>query len=531
MKFGRDRDFKRLLYLLSLENSVNDLKSGKISKASPDNHHIEHEMESAGGSAGLRASATQRNASRLNNEKCLNPKDPLGRVKIIETATSISDEYLCDLSSSTPSASCIASPPSDEPMKVKGYGYACTSKRDSRGSSTTASFFSGRQYQALDSSNLVDVGVGSNFLMNLPTKLSQGTCTIHEQNIDSVCQTILLEVPQVKSKEIQANLSTSSSLREESDKPRSSDYNKSPSNKLSTSLYRGSNILSISRGQLVTQSKPHFIDDIMRRSIFQGKYDQDSNNVPKVEKLQVKFQEPLEEPFEEFKEVDSIFSTDIPSSVLSIMQNSPELDLGIQLICLLINNRCATKNEKKKLVRDIVKRITRLSGGGSGGFDPFRHNKLKSKLKGALLTRHSSHSETRSNISCDSVTQQLEEAQAAKIITPSNTVLAGSREIHSNQAILSSVCTGSIVFTNPEFRRNLKQQSSTDPEFQRNLKQQSSTDTVENEKLISVGIYKPPTTVSQMKESLPMIQSHPMPMAEKKTLISKSTSTTDIENN
>uniref|UniRef100_A0A1A9VAA8 Uncharacterized protein n=1 Tax=Glossina austeni TaxID=7395 RepID=A0A1A9VAA8_GLOAU len=516
MKFGRDRDFKRLLYLLSLENSVNDLKSGKISKTSPDNHHIEREMESAGGSAGRKASATQRNASRLNNRKCLSPKDPLERVKITEAATSISDEYLCDLSSSTPSASCIESPPSGEPMKVKCYGNACTSKRDSRGSSATASFFSGRQYQAVDSSNLVDVGVGSSFLMNSPTKLSQGTCTIHRQNIDSVCQTMSLEVPQVKSKEIQANLSTSSSLREGSDKPRSSDYNKSPSNKLSTSLYRGSNILSISRGQLVTESKPHFIDDIMRRSIFQGKYDQNSNNVPKVERLQVKFQEPLEEPFEEFTEVDSIFSTDIPS-VLSIMQNSPELDLGIQLICLLINNRCATKNEKKKLVRDIVKRITRLSGGASGGFDPLRHNKLKTKLKRALFTRHSSHSETRSNISCDSVTQQLQEAQAAKIITPSNTVLAGSREIHSNQAILPSVCTESILFPNPEFKRNLKQQS--------------STDTVEKEELIAVGIYKPPTAVSQMKESLPMIQRRSMPMAEKKTLISRSTSTTDIENN
>ncbi|KAI9577736.1 hypothetical protein GQX74_010923 [Glossina fuscipes] len=522
MKFGKDRDFKRLLYLLSLENSVNNLKLGKISEKSPiNNHHTEREMESAGSSAGLQPSETQRSAcykklaSSLNNEKGLSPKDPLGRVKIIETATSISDEYLCDLSSSTPSASCIESPPSNEPLKTKCYANIYTSKQESRSSSATASFFSGRQYQAVNSSNLVDTGVGSNFLMNLPTKLSQGTCTIPEQNIDSVCQTILTKTPQVNSKEIQANLSAPSSLREESHKPRSSDYNKPPFNKSSTSLYRGANILSISRGQLVTQSKPHFIDDIMQRTFFQGKYDQDSYNVPKVEKLQVKFQEPLEEPFEDFSDVNSIFSTDIRSSVLSIMQNSPELDLGIQLICLLINNRCATKNEKKKLVRDIVKRITRLSGGGSGGFDPLRYNQVKPKLKRALLARHSSHSETRSNISCDSVTQQLQEAQAAKIITPSNTVLAGSREIHSDQTTLSSVCTGSIIFTNPEFKRNLKQQS--------------STDTVENEKLISVGIYKPPTSVSRLKESLPNIHGSPMPMAEKKA--SKSTSTTDLENN
>lgn len=49
------------------------------------------------------------------------------------------------------------------------------------------------------------------------------------------------------------------------------------------------------------------------------------------------------------------------SSSSSSIINSPQLDLGIQLLCSLIDARSLSQKQKKRLVRDIVKRISTLN--------------------------------------------------------------------------------------------------------------------------------------------------------------------------
>ncbi|XP_039958243.1 Alstrom syndrome protein 1 homolog a-like [Bactrocera tryoni] len=49
------------------------------------------------------------------------------------------------------------------------------------------------------------------------------------------------------------------------------------------------------------------------------------------------------------------------SSSTSSIVNSPQLDLGIQLLCSLIDARSLSQKQKKRLVRDIVKRISTLN--------------------------------------------------------------------------------------------------------------------------------------------------------------------------
>uniref|UniRef100_A0A034VJY8 ALMS motif domain-containing protein n=2 Tax=Bactrocera dorsalis TaxID=27457 RepID=A0A034VJY8_BACDO len=54
------------------------------------------------------------------------------------------------------------------------------------------------------------------------------------------------------------------------------------------------------------------------------------------------------------------------SSSTSSLINSPQLDLGIQLLCSLIDARSLSQKQKKRLVRDIVKRISTLNADEEG---------------------------------------------------------------------------------------------------------------------------------------------------------------------
>uniref|UniRef100_A0A0K8VQ17 ALMS motif domain-containing protein n=1 Tax=Bactrocera latifrons TaxID=174628 RepID=A0A0K8VQ17_BACLA len=54
------------------------------------------------------------------------------------------------------------------------------------------------------------------------------------------------------------------------------------------------------------------------------------------------------------------------SSSTSSLINSPQLDLGIQLLCSLIDARSLSQKQKKRLVRDIVKRISTLNADDDG---------------------------------------------------------------------------------------------------------------------------------------------------------------------
>uniref|UniRef100_A0A1A9WAS0 ALMS_motif domain-containing protein n=1 Tax=Glossina brevipalpis TaxID=37001 RepID=A0A1A9WAS0_9MUSC len=131
----------------------------------------------------------------------------------------------------------------------------------------------------------------------------------------------------------------------------------------------------------------------------------------------------------------------------------------------------------------------------------------------------------RRNINADSVMEQFQRSQATKIVSPSISylILAGSTQILSIQSVQPSIHTVEIIFNIPKFKQRVRSQD--------------STDTAENEKLISIRVYKSPPRSSKTKMQVPTNphRAHDVlkmtPLAKERASTSKSTSAVITESN
>ncbi|XP_037883970.1 uncharacterized protein LOC119634101 [Glossina fuscipes] len=232
---------------------------------------------------------------------------------------------------------------------------------------------------------------------NVPKMVSQGTCTTSKQKIDNYSQTTLTRAPQIIDREIQVNLSSSSSTQGEIETQSSFEYSKSrPIKPLATSQAKSN--LQTSNGQIKMQPQHDFVvslTDLVQRKILTEKNGQHSNNLPKIQKLRTTLLDTLEGS----KENISQSSTKSSSNSLPDSQNAPELDLGVQLICSLINAKRVTQIERNELLREIIKRIMYLSGVGA----------LPSSGNNTFFG-------SRSSVSADSSREQLQRAKATNIL-------------------------------------------------------------------------------------------------------------------
>lgn len=235
---------------------------------------------------------------------------------------------------------------------------------------------------------------------NVPKMVSHGTCTTSQQKIDNYSQTTLIRAPQIIDREIQVNLSSSSSTPDEIEIQSSFEYSKAkPIQSLATS-HAKANLQTTSNRQINNNRQPQHdfvvnLTDLVQRKILTDKNGQHSNNLPNIQTLQDRLLDTLEGN----KENTSQSSTTSSSNSSPDSQDAPELDLGVQLICSLINAKSVTQIEKKELVREIIKRIMYLSVGGelpTSGDDNFFGS--------------------RSSISVDSSTGQLQRAKAAHTV-------------------------------------------------------------------------------------------------------------------
>lgn len=76
------------------------------------------------------------------------------------------------------------------------------------------------------------------------------------------------------------------------------------------------------------------------------------------------------------------------NSSSSMMAPSPQLDLGIQLLCSLIDAKSLNQKQKKQLVRDIVKRLTLMpsSDGAYSSALVSEQSTISSKSKSEIVT-------------------------------------------------------------------------------------------------------------------------------------------------
>lgn len=290
------------------------------------------------------------------------------------------------------------------------------------------------------SSTLMDIGACSGMIPNVHKTISQGTCMTNKQRIDNFSQTTLMRAPQLIDKEIQVNLSSSTSVPEGIETSSSFEYIKSDSTKS----------LASSNGQRNKQSQHDFfanLTDVVQCKEHMEKSVQHSNSISNMQKLQIKFLDNLERS----EENTCHSSTKISSNNFSLLHYAPELDLGVQLICALINGKNITQIQKKELVREIIKRIKRLSGGSDFAW---QNNIQPTSGDDNFL-------ESR-NISVNSVTEILQRAKTANIVSPNNTVLPGSEQILSTQSAMPSIQTRRIIYTNPEYESGSQSQDSTE---------------------------------------------------------------------
>uniref|UniRef100_A0A1A9VD80 Uncharacterized protein n=1 Tax=Glossina austeni TaxID=7395 RepID=A0A1A9VD80_GLOAU len=457
MKFGT-RDLKKFMRLYSPESdsSQDDQKAEIVNKTILYQQNVDREME----------------CSRSNERlKYLEAKPSLGyrkemsqsmhNVGVIK-AMSILDKDL-ETSKSRIIHSKLAQTPESvakvhKPLKWDSLSYVAydqltsniSNSRASKNASeriSTVSFIINRQNaQPLPSSTLMDVGVGSGMIPNVHKIISQGTCVTDKQRIDNFSQTTLLRAPQLIDKEIQVNLSPSTSVPEGIETPSSFEYIKFDP----TKSYASSN------GQKKKHGFFANLTDVVPRKVHMEKSVQHSNSISNIQKLQIKFLDNLEGSEENICHS----STKISSNNFSLLHYAPELDLGVQLICSLINRKNITQIQKKELVCEIIKHIKRLSGGSDFAW---QNNIQPTSGDDNFLEPRS--------INVNSVTEILQRAKTANIVSPNNTVLAGSEQIRTTQSAVPSIQTRRIIFTNPEYESASQSQD--------------STETTENQQLIS----------------------------------------------
>lgn len=205
-----------------------------------------------------------------------------------------------------------------------------------------------------------------------PKQLTKSTSsTSLQEKFEKFAQTSVRKRPTVNSKEIQCSMSGSSnSMPEGTATPSSFEYISSRSSKSHST--KSSELLShinhtISRQHNNLGEHP-FITSItellIKRKVLAEKNQQKTKQQQQQQSKRVnELKTDFKTAFDENKENHTRSSTSVCSSTTSsysLAKKAPELDLGIQLICSLIDAKSVNGKQKKQLIRDIVKRLSRL---------------------------------------------------------------------------------------------------------------------------------------------------------------------------
>ncbi|KAM7346860.1 uncharacterized protein ACRADG_006622 [Cochliomyia hominivorax] len=184
---------------------------------------------------------------------------------------------------------------------------------------------------------------------------STSSTSLH-QKFEKFAQTSLIKPPTFHSQEVQCCISSSNSIIEGTATPSSFEYYSSRSSSKSSDLLKE----KLQEQQIKVFEHPFIasITDLLMKSKALGeKNHQKRHQLNNVRELQKKFQAALDEN-KENQTYSTIDST--TANTFSLSKQAPELDLGIQLICSLIDAKSVNRKQKKQLIRDIVKRLTRL---------------------------------------------------------------------------------------------------------------------------------------------------------------------------
>uniref|UniRef100_A0A1A9ZP56 Uncharacterized protein n=1 Tax=Glossina pallidipes TaxID=7398 RepID=A0A1A9ZP56_GLOPL len=459
MKFG-SRDLKRFMRLFSPESdsSQNDQKAEMVNKTIPCQQNIDRKMKCSRSNERLKYLEAKPNLEyRKEMSQSMHNAGAIEAMSILDKDLETSKRGIIHpkLAQTPESVAKVHKALEWDSLGDVGYDQLTSNITDSRTSKnsseriSTASFIINRQNaQPLASSTLMDIGVCSGMIPNVHKTISQGTCMTNKRRIDNFSQTKLMRAPLID-KGIQVNLSSSTSIPEGIETPSSFEYIKPDPTKS----------LASSNGQKKNHSQHDFfanLSDLVQCKVHMEKSVQHSNSISNIQKLQIKFLDNLEGS----EENTCHSSTKISSNYFSLLHYAPELDLGVQLICALINGKNITQIQKKELVREIIKRIKRLSGGSDFAWQ--NNNQPTSGDDNFFESR---------SICVDSVTEILQRAKTANIVSPNNTVLPGSEQIRNTQSAVPSIQTRRIIFTNPEYESASQSQD--------------STETTENQKLIS----------------------------------------------
>ena len=200
-----------------------------------------------------------------------------------------------------------------------------------------------------------------------PKKLTKSTSsTSLQEKFEKFAQTSLRKLPTVSTKEVQCSMSCSSnSLLEGTITPSSFEYvssrsSRSHSSKSSKAISHTTQNISQQHNNICEHPFIASITELLiKRKVLAEKNQQTQTQSNNIQQLKTNFKSALDEN----KENQTHSSTSICSSTassFSLAKSAPELDLGIQLICSLIDAKSVNGKQKKRLIRDIVKRLSRL---------------------------------------------------------------------------------------------------------------------------------------------------------------------------
>ncbi|XP_073833107.1 uncharacterized protein [Musca autumnalis] len=200
-----------------------------------------------------------------------------------------------------------------------------------------------------------------------PKMLTKSTSsTSLQEKFEKYAQTSLIKpagAAATQSQEVQVSISSSTSAIEGT-APSSFEYYSSRSSKsrssISSSAAAGTSS-NLSNTSIPPTAQHPFItsitDLLRKRKAMNEKSMEKCNAEETINKLKSQFAAALEENKENQSHSNTMSST---TTSFSLTRQAPELDLGIQLICSLIDAKKVNEKQKKKLIRDIVKRITRM---------------------------------------------------------------------------------------------------------------------------------------------------------------------------
>ncbi|XP_065365922.1 centrosome-associated protein Alms1a-like [Calliphora vicina] len=234
-----------------------------------------------------------------------------------------------------------------------------------------------------------------------PKMISQSTSsTSLNEKFEKYAQTSLIKPTTVHSQEIQCTMSSTNSIIEGTATPSSFEYYSSRSSKSGSSKAND----YFSNANVQTQNNPlehpfitSITDLLMKRKALGEKNQQKRHQFNSIRELQTKFQAAIDEN-KENQSHSTIDSTTTVTS-FSLSKQAPELDLGIQLICSLIDAKSVNGRQKKQLIRDIVKRITRLDPNDQTSNSTTINSSSATTINSSDSNRRQIYDSVRSNIS------------------------------------------------------------------------------------------------------------------------------------